>query len=176
MGLRRLAVLAAIPLLSAAAHAGVSQDLIAAINNCAAITDDATRHACYDRLPTLVKTLAPVEAAEAAPSPAAEPKAPAANAASEEKGFFVGTANPFEVDRAPVDRMIATVESYTYDYGVFIVTLDNGQVWSAVTATKDLLPLSKDKKIRIAIWRNAFGYDVLNFEGRYPTYHVRRIK
>ncbi len=135
----RLTTLAAILVLSATAHAGAAEELTAAINNCAAMTDDVMRHACYDGLPTLLKTLPPV----------AEP--------------------------IPADHITATVETFTYDYGLFIVNLDNGQVWRQVSAGDGRVSFSTEKKDKVAIWRGSFG-NVLRIEGYPPTYRVRRIK
>ena len=181
MGPRLMAALAAILLCSSAAHAGVAEELTAAISKCAAITDDGIRHACYDRLPTLVKPPAPGVAAEAPPS--AQPKAPPPAATEpkalppgEEKGSLAGVFDLFDSEPVPADHITARVESFTFDYGVFVVTLDNGQVWRQVAAVGDLVHLSKDKKDQVTIWRSRSGYDVLKIEGYHTTYHVRRIR
>lgn len=183
MGLRPMAALATILFFSSAAHAASAEELTAAINKCAAITDDGMRHACYDQLPTLVKRPAPVVAAEA-PRPAViQPDAPSAAAippkavpSSEEKGYLSGVFDRFGDVPVPADHITAKVESFTFEYGAFIVTLDNGQVWRQVAARGDLVRLSKDKKDQVTIWRDSFGYDVLKIEGYHTTYHVRRIR
>lgn len=160
MGLRLMAALAAILFLSSAAHAGVAEELTAAINNCAAMTNDATRHACYDRLPTLLKSLPP--AAEPAAAPTAEKESSG--------GFSLFASEPI-----PADHITATVESLTYDYGLFVVTLDNGQVWRQISAQSGRVQFSTEKKDKIKIWHSSFG-DVLRIEGYPPTYRVRRIR
>jgi hypothetical protein len=157
MGLRLMAASAAILLLSSVAHAGVAEELTAAINKCAAIADDGMRHACYDRLPTLLKPPAPGAAADAPPP---------------DDGDF----DLFASEPPPAVRITATVESFTFDYGVFVVTLDNGQVWRQVATIGDFVHFAKDKKDRVTIWRSRFGYYVLKIEGYHVTYHVRRIK
>lgn len=159
MGLRRMASLAALLLLSSAAGAGVAEDLTAAINKCAAISEDGARHACYDRLPALLKSLPP--------EPEASPKA-------EEKesggGFSLFGSTPI-----PANHIDATVEAVTYDFGLFVVTLDNGQVWRQVSAQGGRVLFSSEKKDKVKIWHGDFG-DVLRIDGHPETYRVRRIK
>lgn len=167
MGMRLTAALAAILLLSSAAHAGVAEELTAAIKKCAAITDDGMRHACYDRLPMLLK--APASVADAEPA-AAQPKA---SPSDEEDGYL---PDLFASEPVPAVHIAATVESFTYDYGVFVVTLDNGQVWRQVAAIGGQVLFSLDKKDQVKIWRSPFGYYVLKIEGHHTSYHVRRIK
>jgi hypothetical protein len=167
MGMRLTAALAAVLLVSSAAHAGVAEELTAAIKKCAAIADDGMRHACYDQLPTLLKAPAPGANAEPA---AAQPNASPSGEASDSWPVTFGS------DPVPADHITATVESFTYDNGVFVVTLDNGQVWRQVAAIGGQVHFSRDKKDHVAIWRSAFGYDVLRIEGHHTTYHVKRIK
>lgn len=168
-----MAALAAILLLSSAAQAGVAEELTAAINKCAAIADDATRHACYDQLPSVEKSLAPVAAAEASSRAAAQAKAPPpAGETSPQADDF----NLFASEPVPADHISATVVSFTADYGLFIVTLDNGQVWKQVADVGALVHFSKEKKDHVTIWRNRFGEYVLKIEGFHPRYHVRRLK
>ena len=175
MSSRPIAALAAVLFFASAAHAGTAEELAAAINKCAAIADDATRHACYDRLPTLVKSLAPVAAADAPPPAATRPTDPPPN---EEKGFFAGVFDSFGHVPAPVpvEHVTAMVESFKFDYGNFVVTLDNGQVWRQVAATGDLVPLSRDNKDKVTIWRNSFGDYVLKINDSYTLYRVKRIR
>lgn len=158
MGLRLMASVAALLLLSSAAQAGVAEDLTAAINKCAAISDDATRHACYDRLPQLLKALPPDT-----------PKA------QEEKESSGGGFSLFGSTPIPANHIDATVEAVTYDFGLFVVTLDNGQVWRQVSAQGGRVLFSSEKKDKVKIWRGDFG-DVLRIDGHPETYRVRRIK
>ena len=76
----------------------------------------------------------------------------------------------------PADHITATVVSFTFDYGVFVVTLDNGQVWRQVAAIGDLVHFSRDNKDQVTIWRSASGDYVLKIKDYHTTYHVRRIK
>lgn len=172
---RALAALAAFQLVSCAAYAGVADELITAINKCSAIPDDNTRHRCYDTLPALVRSFTAAKPAEAAKTVVAAPAPPAAKP-QEESSIFSRLLGNADSEPAPADAIAATIESYTFDYGLFVVTLDNGQVWRQVAAIGDVLHLSKDRKDKVAIWRNAFGDDVLKIEGFRTKYHVRRIK
>ena len=157
MGLRLMASLAALLVLSSAAQAGGAEDLTAAITKCAAISDDATRHACYDRLPALLKTL--------------PPDAPKAQAEEKESGgvSLVGSTP------IPANHIDATVEAVTYDFGLFVVPLDNGQAWRQVSAQGGRVLFSTEKEDQVKIWRGDFG-DVLKIDGHPETYRVRRIK
>lgn len=168
MTLRPMAALAALLLFASAAHAGAAEELISAINKCAAIADDAARHACYDQLPTLVKSLTPVAAAEARQL-AAPPPPPATDSAS---GLF----DLFADVPVPANHIAATVVSFTYSYGLFILTLDNGQVWRQVVSNGDTVPLHKDEKTEVKIWASPFGDYNLRITGYHRLYKVRRIK
>lgn len=168
MGLRLMTALAAILFLSSAGHAGVAEELTAAINNCAAMTEDGMRHACYDRLPALLKSLPPVAAEPAVAQSKDLP--PSGETSSSSGGFSLFGSEP-----VPANHITAAVESFTYDYGIFIVTLDNGQVWRQVSASGGRVQFSTEKKDKVAIWHGPFG-DVLRIEGYPPTYRVRRIK
>ena len=181
MGLRLMAVLAPALLLSSAAQAGVAEELTAAIKHCAVLVDDDIRHACYDRLPTLLKQQesaanASPAPANASPSPASASPAPASAApADDDKGFFSDIFGSSSSEVADAEQIKATVESFTFDSGLFIVTLDNGQVWMQVAEIGDLVHLSREKKDKVTIWFSRFGYYVMKIEGFHTTYAVRRI-
>jgi hypothetical protein len=183
----------AVLLFASAAHAGVADDLIAAIDKCAAMPDTNMRHDCYDRLPAIVKSLTaettaripmapsvPAAAPAAHPTPVASPtpaapQAPVATAQPESKSFLSRLFGSDD-EPLPTDIISATVASYTFDYGLFVVTLDNGQVWRQVTAQNALIPFSKDRKNQVRIWRNSRGEFVLRIDDTLSLYHVRRIK
>jgi len=174
MGLRLMAVLAPALLLSSAAQAGVAEELTAAIKHCAVLVDDDIRHACYDRLPTLLKQQE--SAANASPAPASAAPAPTSAApADDDKGFFSDIFGSSSSEVADAEQIKATVESFTFDSGLFIVTLDNGQVWMQVAEIGDLVHLSREKKDKVTIWFSRFGYYVMKIEGFHTTYAVRRI-
>jgi hypothetical protein len=189
MHMRSMAAAAVLVVTASAAYAGVAEDLIAAINRCAGMPDEDTRHTCYDRLPAVVKSLtatatqtpaaAPMPATAATlPPPATMPAAtpaPAAAAQPESKSFW---GNLFDADDEPLpaDIITATVASHTLDYGLFVVTLDNGQVWRQVAAQGDRVPLSHEHKNQVKIWRRANGEFVLKIDNSPTKYHVRRIK
>lgn len=170
MHMRSMAAAAVLLVTASAAHAGVAEDLIAAINRCAGMPDEATRHACYDRLPAVVKSLT-----TDATSPASA-AAPAAAAQPESKGFLSGLFGSSDDEQLPTEITTATVASFTYDYGIFVVTLDNGQVWRQVAAQGDRVPLSQERKNQVKIWRRANGEFVLKIDNSPTKYHVRRVK
>jgi hypothetical protein len=180
--MRSMAAVAVLLVTASAAQAGVAEDLIAAINRCAGMPDEDTRHSCYDRLPAVVKSLTATAAAAqaptatptvaAAPAPAATP-APVAQ--PESKGFLSSLFGS-EDEPLPTEIATATVASFTYDYGLFVVTLDNGQVWRQVAAQGDRVPLSQERKNQVKIWRRANGEFVLKIDNSPTKYHVRRIK
>lgn len=195
MHLRSMAAAAVLLVTASAAYAGVAEELIAAINRCESMPDTDTRHTCYDRLPEVVKSLTATAAQTpaAAPIPATPPPAalptpatttaatpvpaaaPAPAARPESKGFW---SNIFDADDEPLPTEIstATVASFTFDYGLFVVTLDNGQVWRQVTSQGGLIPFSKENKNQVKIWRKANGEFVLKIDNSPTKYHVRRIK
>jgi hypothetical protein len=200
MTLRTMAALTATLLCSATAQAGTAEVLIAAINRCSGMTDATARHTCYDQLPAVVNGLSggspvtaapasalpPLAAAPAAAAPATTPLAatpqtatpPVAAAAPPPPKEETATAlwGAFDSEPVPPDHIEAIVESFTSDYGVFVVTLDNGQVWRQVTATSDIVRLSREHENHVAIWRDSFGNYVLKVKGFLTKYHVRRLK
>ena len=174
-----MAVIIVFLLFSAAAQADVAGELIAAINKCAAIPDEEVRHSCYDRLPAVVKTLVPAAQTNAqtvAAAPVAAPITTSAAIPAKKEGGLASLFGTPGSDPMPGDYITATVESFTFDYGVFVLTLDNGQVWRQVAAVGDIIHFSKDRKDHVMIWRNSFGVYVLKIEGFRTEYHVRRIK
>ncbi|HEY0282817.1 MAG TPA: hypothetical protein VGC27_09365, partial [Rhizomicrobium sp.] len=77
-----LAVLAVFLLAPFPANAGANDDAFAAIGKCAAVTEDAARLACYDKIAGRMKAVeaAPQTAAQAQPQAAAIPAQTAAAA------------------------------------------------------------------------------------------------
>lgn len=170
MHLRSMAAVAVLLVAPSAANAGVAEDLIAAINRCAGMPDEATRHTCYDRLPAMVKSLTTDPAnptSAAAPTAAAEP---------ESKGFLSSIFGSSDDEQLPTEITTSTVASFTFDYGLFVVTLDNGQVWRQVSNQGGLIPFSKESKNQVRIWQRPGGDFVLKIDNAPTKYHVRRIK
>lgn len=187
---RSWTALAAIIIISSAAHAGVSEDLIAAINKCATMTDATARHACYDQLPNVVKALVPAGQATTAqaspapapaaltPPPATLPAAPAVASATPQqpRNDIPEERSLFESEPVAASHIDAAIESYTYDFGLFVVTLDNGQVWRQVASVGDIVHLHQHQKDHVKIWRNAFGVYVMKIDGYLTHYRVRRVQ
>lgn len=170
MHLRSMAAVAALLVTTSAAYAGVAEELIAAINKCAAMPDTETRYSCYDRLPTIVKSLT-TDAGTSAPA-----AAPVSAAQPESKGFLSNLFSSPDDEQLPTEITTATVESFTYDYGIFVVTLDNGQVWRQIAAQGGRVPFSQEHKNQVKLWRRANGEFVLKLDSSPAKYHVRRIK
>ncbi|MEJ2127466.1 MAG: hypothetical protein P8X81_01325 [Woeseiaceae bacterium] len=101
---------------------------------CANETDDAARLACFDKATKPAKPPAPV-AAEAAPTPAAEPvaaeaaptPAPAPTPAVDPVADFGNDAKK-EDEITEISATVVEVRKRTR--GQYVVTLDNGQVWT----------------------------------------------
>ncbi len=119
--------------------AQAAEDTNDALLTCAKETDDARRLRCFD---TVVADLrrAPAATAAARPSaPVASPPAASAPVAApaisrEEKFGARGNLDPAR--REALSEINGKVtEVGTLAHGEFVVTLDNGQVWVAKTAT-----------------------------------------
>jgi biotin carboxyl carrier protein len=101
---------------------------------CANETDDAARLACFDKATKPAKPPAPV-AAEATPTPAAEPvaaeaaptPAPAPTPAVDPVADFGNDAKK-EDEITEISATVVEVRKRTR--GQYVVTLDNGQVWT----------------------------------------------
>jgi hypothetical protein len=198
MNLGPSAIMAALLLVCPAARAGGAEDLAAAIGKCAAIADNMSRWACYDRLPALVKKVAPAASQTAATQSAAPP-----SKKDEESWFGIGdwfghgqnpngptTPQQFGSEGLPppsaapgvppppepLDRITASVSSVTINgVGIFTVVLDNGQVWRQ-TEGGDQARFSKDRKNQITITRGMLGSYSLKIGDLPHIYRVKRIK
>ncbi len=198
MNLRPLTIVAAFLFITPAAQAGALEDLVAAIDKCAAIADDTARHACYDQLPALTKNITLAAPQTARAQPATPP-----SKESEESWFGIsdwfgsgedpvktrtpqqfgseslppppavpGAAPPPE----PLDHITASVSSVTYNpVGLFTVFLDNGQAWRQLERDTQAR-FSKDRKNQVTISRGPFGGYSLKIDDLVHTYGVKRIK
>ena len=132
----------------------------AAVRNCRALPDAATRLACYDAMPLKPATaLAPAAAAAAAPA-----------------GIpgFGGERMKKTVDALP-KTMESTVVGAFDGWGPNTrIKLANGQVWRVVDDSSAVLPRSSNARVRIE--RNLFGTLFLHVEGSNNTAKVRRVE
>jgi hypothetical protein len=150
-----------------AARPVAALDVSAELRRCAALTEDARRLECYDRLAAELQARAapaPTAAAAASAAPAAVP-APAAALASPPPTPAPGPSSPatdvaqFGVSNGPLQvkiaasrlkSMTATVARLsTRADGELVVTLDNDQVWQQNRAG-DYFPLKPGDKIELS--------------------------
>jgi hypothetical protein len=182
-------------MLPASAQAGLKDDLLRAMAQCAALTDDKARLLCYDQL-------APQTQAALAENPVASNKPPTVE---EQKSWFgfdfgnlFGTApkqqttpqqfgsenvpapppNPNEPPPpGPLDSITEKVTDYALTpFGKFIVFLDNGQVWRQIEAESDIAHFEKGEKYTVTISRGMLGSYALSFNDSKKSYKVKRIK
>lgn len=158
----------------------------AAARDCAAISEDAQRLACYDGLfrsdgtrdPHVNATPPVATAAVPATSEGATRPASAPAAASPVADFGLTeqqkeARQPREQKREPLDAMTARVTVAEQDrYGAWRLTLDNGQVW---LQTEPGLGIRFQAGSTVEIRRASLGSFVLEVPGR-PVIRVRRVR
>lgn len=178
------ALLAACSVIAASAQAASGPT-----HDCARVTDDTARLACYDQAfgrpvqtpppaapvaEVVPPTVTPTPATVPAPVPEAKPaEAPAAPAG--EFGFKRG-----EIERAKdegekppaIDSITAKVTAIESRRGQFTATLDNGQVWSQIEINSKVhLEAGDDVTVRRAV----FGSYLLTGPQGVAT-RVRRVR
>ncbi|HTQ13400.1 MAG TPA: hypothetical protein VMH86_05945 [Rhizomicrobium sp.] len=179
-----------------AALAGARDDVLEKLGECARISDDKDRLACYDALSPRVKD------ALATP-PATLDHAPTKDEQKSWFGFDIGslfgsgteakqtTPQQFGQESTPqakreqsaietteVDSITAGVTDYSYNpFGKFIVFLDNGQVWRQQEGESDRAHFSGDPKDnKVTITRGAFGSYNLAINDSHHQFKVVRVK
>lgn len=176
-------------------HAAPSDGMMEALVKCANTSDDAVRHACFDRLVPQLKTMQ-----------AANP--PAQAAATEGGGswfdFDLGdifsspprgqtTPQQFGSESIPasaaisgsadsarpadINSITAAVTQYWIDsQGYFVVRLDNGQVWGQLDGDDSFAHFNKSENNTVVISRGILRSYNLQLDGYGQIYKVRRIK
>jgi hypothetical protein len=196
MNFRAVAVttLGFLAILSGAVHADPREDLLQAINKCAAITDDKARLGCYDAIAPHLHDVVNVPPPVMTTPPTKE----------EEKSWFgfnlgnlFGSSAPAQTTpqqfgqetTAPVQQKVESAEqevnsiaakvteySFTLDKK-FIVFLDNGQVWrqqQGDTGEAHFHRAATDNTVTIE--RGVFGsYDLMINDGN-ASFKVMRVK
>jgi hypothetical protein len=163
------ALLAACSVMTAAAQAASGPR-----HDCARVTDDAARLACYDQ--AFGRPAQPPP--PAAPAPTAVPEAQPAEApvaTGEEFGFKRG-----EIERAKnedekppaLDSITAKVTEVESRRGQFTATLDNGQVWSQIEINSKVQLEAGDT---VTVRRAVFGSYLLTGPQGVAT-RVRRVR
>jgi hypothetical protein len=156
----------------------------AALRQCRALPDAASRLGCYDAIPLgaapaaarapVAAARAPVAAAAApaavaAPAPAAAPAAPAATA---EQGFGMETVQKQAGEPNFID---STIVGKFDGWGPNArIKLANGQVWRVVDGSEAVLAPMDNPQVRVE--RNFFGTMFLKIEGTNNSPKVRRVQ
>lgn len=149
-----------------------------AMKSCAVLTDANARLACYDKLAAL--------SAAPAAAPVAAPVLPAAQVRPEQFGSEVlPMPTKAAADGAPVQEALEQisdeVKAVKYNpYGLFTVTLQNGQVWQQQQGDSDKARFqlfdSNGDPTRVTISRGVIGSYNLSVDGSNRVYKVRRVK
>lgn len=192
MKFSRIALFAAIIVVSADAYAGPQDDLISGMAKCAAVADNAQRLACYDALAPQLK------AAQSAPPEISDNRpwydpgrifgvSPSAQTTPEQFGGEALAPPPPPPARpgeppppappVPLDSITAKLTDYAYNpYGRAVVFLDNGQIWQQLQGDTDRAHFKKGETNTVVISRGALGsYNmVINDAG--SAIKVQRVK
>jgi len=133
----------------------------AALLKCRALSDTATRVACYDAIP--VGAAGPATAAAAAA---------AAPARTPEQNFGLEAVKQREAQPASI-RSTVVGDFDGWGPGSQI-RLANGQVWRIIDGSDAVLPRTKDAAVTIE--RNVFGTLFLKVDGGNSSAKVRRVQ
>ena len=193
MNLRTIAVTSLLVALPAAAEAGLRDDVIRAMDQCAAIGDKDKRLACFDELEPQVKR-AIVEIPRSGPPTEEEKKSwfgfdfgnlfSSSPSQQTTPDKFGSEALPQEPPKPgeppaeePLESIAAKVTEVTYTrFGKFMVFLDNGQVWRQLDADDAKTMFSTHNENKVTISRGFLGSYVLMIDGSVKTYKVKQIK
>jgi hypothetical protein len=144
-----------------------------ATHACASVKQDSERLACYDR------------AFAAAPGPAATGAAPGGTAPQSKPGPAVDTGDEFgmsarrklraadiDPDQVLPSSITAVITRLEWRRGLFLATLDNGQVWSQTELNSQL---RVDEQESVTIRRGMLGSYLLTGKQGVAT-RVKRVK
>ena len=193
MNLRNTAIAAAFFVaLPVAAQAGTRDDVLRAMDQCAAVADKDQRLACFDQLAPQVKA-AIAEAPMAGPPTAEQQRswfgfdfgnlfgtAPKQQATSEQFGSENLPPPPPKEGEAPppgpIDSITSNVRDYAYNpFGKFVVFLEGGEVWQQIQGDPEHAMFSKSGN-SVVISRGLMGSYNLQIDGSNKVYKVKRIK
>ena len=196
MNLRATAVTTAgfLTLFSGAVHADPREDLLQAINKCAAVSDDKARLACYDAAAPHLRDVvsAPPQTMSTPPTKEEEKSwfgfdlgglfGGSAPSQTTPQQFGSETTAPVkekvEAAEQEVDSISAGVTEYSFTFDKkFIVFLDNGQVWRQMQGDSDEAHFSRvptDNKVTIE--RGLMGSYNLSINDSKHIYKVTRVK
>lgn len=171
------------------AHADPRDDMLHALDDCAATTDEHTRVACYDKIAPQLK------AALGAPHKptAAEQKswfgfdidnifgsAPAQQTTPQQFGSESLPAPPPPPGEAPppgpIDSITANVANFAMDpFGKFVIFLEDGQVWQQLQGDSEHAMFHKSGDT-VTISRGLMGSYNLQINDSNKVFKVKRIK
>lgn len=193
MNLRRYAVtLAFFVGLSAAAQAGVRDNVLRAMDQCAAVADKDQRLACFDQLAPQVKA-AIAEAPMAGPPTAEQQRswfgfdfgnlfgnAPSQQTSPEQFGSENLPPPPLKEGEAPppgpIDSISAEVADYAVNpFGKFVIFLAGGEVWKQIEGDPERAQFKKEGNI-VVISRGLMGSYNLQLNDSNKVFKVKRIK
>jgi hypothetical protein len=195
MNLRSAATVLLLLLIPVTAQAGVRDDVLKAMDQCATLTDKDKRLACFDDLAVQVKR-AIAEAPSSGPQTAEEKKSwfgfdfgnpfgdsrsPAEQTTPQQFGGENLPAPPLKQGEAPpegpIDSITAKVTDYAFNpFGKFVVFLESGQVWKQIGAESDVATLKKGGDNTVLISRGMFGSYNMQFNGSNKVFKVKRVK
>lgn len=179
-----------------AATASPRDDVLKALEKCAAVADDRARLACYDALvrPARAALARPPEPQEATAPPTKEEQqswfgfdlsglfgsSPRQQTTPQQFGSENMPATKEKVEKAQeeVDSITAGVTEYAYTpFGKFIVFLDNGQVWRQLQGDADRATFRKNPKDnKVTISRGFIGSYNLHINDSNKLFKVERVK
>jgi hypothetical protein len=193
MNLRAYAIAVAFLVgLPVAAQAGVRDDVLRAMDQCAAVSDKDQRLACFDQLAPQVKA-AIAEAPMAGPPTIEQQKswfgfdfgnlfgtAPKQQTTSEQFGSEnLPPPPPREGEPpppGPIDSITANVTDYAFNpSGKFVIFLEGGEVWQEIQGDADRAVFRK-KDNAVLISRGLMGSYNLQINGSNKVFKVKRIK
>ena len=193
MNLRKYAMAAAFLIaLPVAVQAGTRDEVLRAMDQCAAVADKDQRLACFDQLAPQVKA-AIAEAPMAGPPTAEQQKswfgfdfgnlfgtAPKQQATSEQFGSENLPPPPPKEGEAPppgpIDSITANVKDYAYNpFGKVVVFLEGGEVWQQIQGDPEHAMFSKSGN-NVVISRGVMGSYNMQVNGSNKVIKVRRIK
>jgi len=180
--------------LSAPAQAGVRDDVLRAMDQCAAVADKDQRLACFDQLAPQVKA-ALAETPMAGPPTLEQQKSwfgfdfgnifggapPPSQQMTPQQ--FGGENLPPPPPKAgeppppgPIDSITANVTDYAFNpFGKFVVFLEGGEVWQQIQGDPEHAIFSK-KGNTVLISRGVMGSYNMQINGSNKVIKVKRIK
>lgn len=135
------------------------QDLKAA-QACTPISDDVSRLSCYD-------------AALGVSKPPTAPLPGAGRAGPQAKFGDNGALHPDSQADLPKRMTLHVRQAISFAYGLYRLTLENGQVWRTTQADSALEFKTDDM---VTIWRTVLGGYEISLAGRNASVYATRIK